>query len=78
MPCLAMLNYVITFSELVKNAALYYKHALDTEKQEIVMNVFSELNLSGKTLDFKAKNGFQSLESRLNNRFVAPCARGGS
>ena len=26
-----MLNYIITFSELVKMANLYYKHALDTE-----------------------------------------------
>ena len=61
----AILNYVISFSELVKNGALYYKHALDTEKQEVAMNVFSELVFDGRKLvNYKAKEGFEALLNR--------------
>ena len=63
----AILDYVISFSELVKNAALYYKHALDTEKQEVAMNVFSELVFDGRKLvSYKAKEGFEALLNRQN------------
>ena len=69
---------VIKLSELLKEALPTYHLASPQEKEELAKIVFSELNLSGKTLDFKAKNGFQSLESRFETRFVAPCARGGT
>ncbi len=74
-----MLNYVISFSELMKNASLYYEYALDTEKQEIVMNVFSELTFAeGELVNYKAKEGFEALLNR-GNTLVAPSgARGGS
>ena len=66
---------VIKLSELLKEALPRYSLATPQEKEELAKIVFSELNLSGKNLDFKTKNGFQSLESRLNNRFVVLCAR---
>ena len=63
----AILDYVISFSELVKNAYLYYKHALDTEKQELAANVFSELVIYNKKLrSYKAKEGFEALLNRPN------------
>ncbi len=60
-----MLRYIITFSELVKNAAQYYEHALDSEKQEIVSEVFTELIFSDKKLvKYTAKEGFAALLDR--------------
>ncbi len=60
-----MLKYVLTFSELVKMACLYYKKALDTEKREIACQVFFELHLyNGKVAYFKAKEGFAALLKR--------------
>lgn len=60
-----MLKYIITFSELVKMASIYYKHALDTEKREIATQVFTELTMTDKELtNFKAKEGFQALFAR--------------
>lgn len=61
-----MLHYVITFSELVKNASLYYEYALDTEKREIATQVFSELVFNDKKLvNYKAKEGFEALLNRF-------------
>ena len=60
-----MLKYVITFSELVKMANIYYKNALDTEKHEIATQVFSELTIVDRKLsNIKAKEGFQALFAR--------------
>ena len=60
-----MLKYVLMFSELVKSAKEYYKHALDTEKQETANLVFSELYLhNGKVAKVKAKDGFGALLKR--------------
>ena len=60
-----MLQYVVTFSELVKNACLYYKHALDTEKRKMVTQVFTELAFDSRNLAFyKAKSGFDTLLKR--------------
>lgn len=57
-----MVKYVITFSELVKNASVYYEFALDNEKREIVTEVFTELVFSGRKLDkYTAKEGFEAL-----------------
>ena len=62
-----ILKYIITFSELVKMASTYYKHALDTEKREIATQVFTELTIAnGKVLNFKAKEGFEALFKRHN------------
>ena len=71
-----ILDYVISFSELVKNAALYYKHALDTEKQELASNVFSELVIySRKLRSYKAKEGFEALLNRQNTHIGSSGAR---
>lgn len=60
-----MLRYVITFSELVKNAALYYEHALNEEKRELTTQVFTELIFcDGKLVKSTAKEGFDALLSR--------------
>lgn len=62
----AMLDYVITFSELVKNASLYFKHALDTEKRDLLIQIFSELSLDNGELKYVAKEGFGVLLRRLS------------
>jgi hypothetical protein len=60
-----MLKFIITFSELVKMANLYYEYALDTEKHEIFTQVFSELIIEGKKIaSFTAKEGFAALFKR--------------
>ena len=70
-----MLRYVITFSELVKMANIYYKHALDTEKRDIATQVFSELIIIDRNLsNIKAKEGFSALFKRHN---VNSGSRGG-
>jgi hypothetical protein len=57
-----MLKYVLTFSELVKNAKLYYENALDTEKKDIAIQVFSELTFyNGSLATYKAKESFEAL-----------------
>jgi site-specific DNA recombinase len=75
----AILDYVISFSELVKNAYLYYKHALDSEKQELASNVFSELVIYGRKLQsYKAKEGFEALLNRPNMLVGAAGGGGGT
>ena len=76
-----MLNYVIAFSELVKTVPAYYKFALDTEKQEIVNQVFTELVFDDRMLvKYTAKEGFEALLSRVwvsgardRSRTCMPC-----
>lgn len=63
-----MLRFVLTFSELAKNASLYYRYALDNEKREIAMQVFSELTFEDRSLvKYKAKDGFSALLGRNGN-----------
>ena len=60
-----LLKYIVTFSELVKNASLYYEHALDTEKRDLVMQVFSELVFEDRKLvKYRVKDGFDALLNR--------------
>ncbi len=60
-----MLKYVLTFSELVKNASLYYKFALDSEKRDLVSTIFTELIFhDGHLVEYKAKDGFDALLKR--------------
>ena len=54
----------VILSELLEDAYLYYILAKPSEKQQIITTVFSELNLSGKTLEYKCRNGFKVLENR--------------
>ncbi|CAN5714629.1 hypothetical protein BH11PAT2_BH11PAT2_09070 [soil metagenome] len=63
-----MLRYILTFSELAKNASLYYRHALDSEKREIALLVFSELTFEDRHLiNYRAKDGFNALLERNGN-----------
>ncbi len=61
----SMLKYVITFSALVKNAGLYFKYALDSEKREIATIIFTELVFSNRVLiKYDAYEGFDALLKR--------------
>src|SRR3989338_10151731 len=65
-----MLDTVISFSELVKDAKIYYENALDSEKREMATNVFYELNYhSGNLSNYKAKEGYHALLSRHSVNF---------
>jgi site-specific DNA recombinase len=63
-----LLQGVVKLSELVKNTYRAYQFAIPAEKESIIGIIFSELKISGKSLIYKAKKGFQSLE---NHSFVA-------
>ena len=69
---------VIKLSELIKDTLPHYSLCNSYEKEQIVKIIFSELSFSGKTLNFKTKNGFQSLENRLKNHFVTNCGPTGN
>lgn len=66
-----ILEYVISFSELIKNASVYFEHALDSEKREIVNQIFSELYYTNGELKYIAKQGFSALFCR-NDEAIAP------
>lgn len=60
-----MLDTVISFSELIKEAKLWYKKGLDSEKREVATNVFYELNFkSGNLANYNAKEGCAALLKR--------------
>ncbi len=63
-----MLEYILTFSELVKRAGLYYKYALDIEKHQIIAQVFTELRFSDNKFSFIAKDGYSALFSRHDKK----------
>lgn len=60
-----VIKEIVKLSELLKIAYLYYDKATSNEKEQIIKIIFSELSLSGNTLKYKCKNGFQVLESRF-------------
>ena len=64
-----MLDYVIAFSELVKNASEYYTYGLDTEKRELVVQVFSELYIDNGELKYVAKYGYDALLRRFDTQY---------
>jgi site-specific DNA recombinase len=60
-----MLKFVISFSELVKNASLHFKYALDSEKREIVVEMFSELIFRDRELvKYSVRDGYDALLKR--------------
>ncbi|MDA9475073.1 hypothetical protein XI03_11295 [Bradyrhizobium sp. CCBAU 65884] len=62
-----MLEFVLTFSEAVKNAGLYFDRALDSEKRDITAMIFSELVFKDRQLvAYQAKDGFGALLSRVS------------
>ena len=68
-----MLETVISFSELVKNAKVYYKNALDSEKREMATNIFYELHFkNGVLANYNAKEGYAALLKRHSVNFGSP------
>tara|TARA_Y100000310_G_C20234399_1_gene601748 strand:- start:7 stop:276 length:270 start_codon:yes stop_codon:yes gene_type:complete len=62
-----MLNYVLTFSELVKEASTLYKLANDSEKRRITSLIFSELTISdGRLEKYNAKQPFDILLKQVD------------
>ena len=62
-----MLNYVLTFSELVKEASTLYKLANDAEKRRLTTLIFSELTISdGSLTKYTAKQPFDVLLKRID------------
>ena len=60
-----MLKYVLTFSELVRDAGLHFEHALDNEKREIATLAFTELVFKDRQLvSYEAQDGFKALLQR--------------
>ena len=60
-----MLRYIMTFSEVVKDAGVYFKFALDSEKREITSLVFTELVFKDRQLiSYEANDGFKALLKR--------------
>ena len=41
---------------------MYYEHANSAEKEEIMLCIFSELNLNDKTFSYSLKNEFKALQ----------------
>ena len=72
-----MLKYVLTFSELINLASECYKHALDTEKREMVTNAFSELVFFGGEFKFIPKDGFRALFARFEKTKTTQVALSG-
>lgn len=58
---------LVTLSELLKDAELYYSLAETEEKEQIARVIFSELSLSENTLKYQCRNGFKALESRFTH-----------
>jgi DNA invertase Pin-like site-specific DNA recombinase len=65
----AMLDYIITFSELIKNASLYFEHALNSEKRELTTHMFTELIVQDGNVKCVAKEGFAALLGRFDDQF---------
>lgn len=57
----AMLNYVITFSNLLKGAEEYFEHAMDDEKKQLVVHTFSNLYFIDGKLKYVANEGYLQL-----------------
>ena len=72
----AMLEYIISFSELVKNASAYFEHALDSEKRDIVLQVFSELYIENGELEYVATDAYNALLGRFDTSKTQSCSPG--
>ena len=61
-----MLDFVLSFSELIKTASALYKDTTDTEKQKLTHLVFSELEIFDGKVDYKATEEFEPLLNRTS------------
>ncbi len=71
----SMLDFIISFSELVKHASFYYENALDTEKRSLVMQVFSELYIEHGKLKYTANEGYSELLKRHDAFIPVSCGQ---
>lgn len=69
----AMLEYVISFSELVKHTAFYFGYGLDTEKRDIVLQVFTELYIENGELKYTAAEAYNALLMRYDASNTLSC-----
>jgi DNA invertase Pin-like site-specific DNA recombinase len=60
----AVMEDLLKLSELLENGSTYYLDAKSPEKEQIVRIIFSELFISGNTLQYKCRNGFKALENK--------------
>ncbi len=72
----AMLEYVISFSELAKHAAFYFNGGLDNDKRDIVMQVFTELYIENGELKYVATEAYQALLMRFDASKTLSCGSG--
>lgn len=72
-PVKTMLDCVISFSELVKHASFYFGHALDVQKRNIVIQVFSELYIEHGELKYQATEAYNALLQRYDASILATC-----
>lgn len=61
-----MLQYVLSFSDLVKAAGKHFRVAIDSEKYELTKTIFSELKFGNGIFEFTAQDGFSAVFSRAS------------
>ena len=66
-----MLEFVISFTELIRNTAMYFQYALDSEKRDIVVQVFSELYILEGKLEYVANEAYNALLQRFDAKNMA-------
>lgn len=64
-----MLNYIITFSELVKYTPNYFDRILDSEKRDLLSKIFHELSFENGKLKYQANEAFEDFLRRFNDPF---------
>lgn len=69
----AMLEYVISFSELAKHIAFYFSEGLDTEKRDIVLQMFTELYIENGELKYIATEAYNALLMRYDVSNTLSC-----
>ncbi|MBN9483140.1 MAG: hypothetical protein BGO70_01020 [Bacteroidetes bacterium 43-93] len=69
----AMLEYVISFSELAKHVAFYFSEGLDAEKRDIVLQVFTELYIENGELKYVATEAYNALLQRFDTQLQPLC-----
>lgn len=69
-----MSEFVVSFSELTKHTAAYFEQALDSEKRDIVLQVFSELYIESGELKYEAKEGYRELLQRSTAHSIQSCS----
>lgn len=69
----AMLESIMSFSELARHVAAYFENGLDTEKRDIAMQVFTELYIENGDLKYKATEAYNALLMRHDTSVTSSC-----